>query len=136
MKFSKRRRRFQPPRRGAAVVEFAVCVPVLVLIGFGFIYCGLLVQMRHNSKLIGHMVATEVFKLNQRDSIAFQNLEDRFEQIADDLGIVGLQVSINETDNIAVVTTSLSISDNSPLNLSFQASDILATQTHVYAPVQ
>ena len=64
MKISKvhRRRRRAAERKAAAVVELAICLPVLLVIGFGFINVGLLVQFKHNSKLIGHLAATELFR--------------------------------------------------------------------------
>lgn len=122
-------------REGAAIVEFAICAPVLLLIGFGFINAGLLVQMRHNSKIIGHMAATEVFKETSRDATTISGIETKYETMAADLGIVGMDVAVTAgTGEIAVVTTSMSVSDNSLIPLNFQTSDSVVTETHVFAP--
>ena len=137
MKISKvhRRRRRAAERKAAAVVELAICLPVLLLIGFGFINAGLLVQFKHNSKLIGHLAATELFS-STRDANSITAIETRYEQLATDLGLVGLDVEISETNDIAIVKTTLSINENSLIPINYLTADESVTETHVYAPFQ
>ena len=137
MKISKvhRRRRRAAERKAAAVVELAICLPVLLLIGFGFINAGLLVQFKHNSKLIGHLAATELFR-STRDANSISAIETRYEQLATDLGLVGLVVEISEANDIAIVKTTLSINENSLIPINYLTADESVTETHVYAPFQ
>ena len=91
--------------------------------------------MRHNSKIIGHMAATEVFKVSHRDAATIAAIETKFETLATDLGIVGLDVAIAPSSSeIATVTTTMSVRDNSLIPLNFQTSDSVVTETHVFAP--
>lgn len=129
----KRNQRRGAARKGAAVVEFAVCIPVVLLIGFGFINAGVLVQMQHNSKMLGHMAATDVFKSN-KDPQTIEKIVERYEQMAEDLGITQLEVEISETNDIASVRTSMSVSANSLIPVNFQTADSIVTETFVYAP--
>lgn len=135
MKTSRSNRSKRQARKGASIVEFAICAPVLVLIGFGFINCGLLVQMKHNSKLIGHMAASELFRNPQRNAASITAIETKYEGIGVALGIVDLEVAIAEADDLTVVTTNMSVSKNSLVPINFQTIDSVVTETHVFAPL-
>ena len=123
-------------RDGVAVVEFAICAPLLLLIGFGFINAAMMVQMRHNAKIIGHLAATDLFISFDRSPATVSEIEAKYESLAGDLGIQGLQVEISEDDDVALVRTTMSVLANSSIPISFQSLDEIATNTFVYAPLQ
>ena len=131
MKLRKRHR----DRKGAAVVEFAICAPLLLLIGFGFINAGLLVQLRHNSKMIGHLAATDLFIAPQRNAVTIALIQQKYQDLAEQLGISNFEITITEQDDIAQITTSLPVPENSPIPTTFQTSETIATDTFVYAPI-
>ena len=132
MKIKKRRGN----REGVAMVEFAICAPLLLLVGFGFINVATMVQMRHNSKIIGHLAATDLFIAFNKTPATVASIKAKYISMAEDLGIEGLQIEISEEDDIALVRTSLSVSDNSQIPINFQSLDEISTDTYVYAPLQ
>ena len=123
-------------RDGVAVVEFAICAPLLLAIGFGFINVATMVQMRHNSKIIGHLAATDLFIAFDKTPATVARIKAKYASMAADLGIEGLQIEISEEDGIALVETSLSVSENSQIPINFQSLDEITTDTYVYAPLQ
>ena len=132
MKIKKRRGN----RDGVAMVEFAICAPILLLIGFGFINAAMMVQMRHNAKIIGHLAATDLFVAFDRGPSTVAAIKEKYKSLAEDLGIEGLQIEISEEDDIALVRTSLSIRANSAIPIRYQSLDQMTTDTYVYAPIQ
>ena len=123
-------------RDGIAVVEFAICIPLLLIIGFGFINIGMIVQLRHNSKIIGHLAATDLFVAFEKSPETIANIKTKYRNLAEDLGIEGLQIDISEEDGIALVRTSLSVRANSRIPISYQKRDQITTDTYVYASLQ
>lgn len=122
-------------RKGVASVEFAVCLPVLLTIGFGFINIGQNIQFKYNSKLIGHLAATECFKKSNANSETRNQIENEFESVSRSLGLKGLSVRITqENDEIAVVRTALSTDDNSSVPVIFRTNLEITTETFVYSP--
>ena len=127
-------RKRQSKRSGVATVEFAICAPVLLIVGMGFINAGLLVQLKYNSKLIGHLAATEVFKAATKDGQTLNEIESEFEQLAIDLGIRSLDIDIKEASpNIVVVSTNVSVTQNSAVPMGFLTAHELSTETFVFA---
>ena len=123
-------------REGVATVEFAICLPLLLIVGFGFINVAKSVQLRHNAKIIGHLAATDLFVSFTKDPTAVAHIEAKYEQMAEDLGINGFEVEITETDDIALVKTSMSVSSNSSIPAIYQTIDLIETETYVYSPLQ
>ena len=81
------------------------------------------------------MAATELFS-SARDANSITAIETRYEQLATDLGLVGLVVEISETNDIAIVKTTLSINENSLIPINYLTADEFVTETHAYAPFQ
>ena len=123
-------------REGVATVEFAICLPLLLLVGFGFINVAKCVQLRHNAKMIGHLAATDLFVSFTKDPVSVAAIETKYEQMAEELGINGLQVNISETNDIALVRTSMSVEANSAIPIRYQQLDLIETETYVYSPLQ
>ena len=132
MRYKKRRSN----RDGAAMVEFAICIPIMLLVGFGFINAGLLVQMRHNAKIVGHMAATDLFIALDRSPATVAEIEAKYESFAEELGITGMQIEISEENDIALVKTSMSVAENSLIPIGYQSLDEITTDTYVFAPLQ
>lgn len=80
------------------------------------------------------MAATELFKAGLRSPTVVAAIETKYETLAESLGIVDLDVDITSANDIAVVTTSLSLEANSAVPLKFHTAENLVTETHVYAP--
>lgn len=121
-------------RRGIAAVEVAVCLPLFMVISFGFISCGLLVQLKSNSKLVGHLAASEIVQAASLDASTIGSIDSKYEQLASDIGIRGLAIQIiDDSAGNFTVRTSVSYQDNySSVPFKLQ-SDAVSTETFVFA---
>ena len=110
---------------------------MFVLIGFGFLSIGMQVQIRYDSKVIGHLAATEVFKAAEKDSDTIDEIKLKFERLARSLGIRGLDIEIRQhRTGITAVRTNVSVARNSSLPAAYVIGDTLTTETYVYATLQ
>ena len=100
-------------RKGVAVVEVAVCLPIFLSIVFGLISLGLAVQLKSNSKLIGHMAATEIFRAEKADASTTKGIESKYLKLANDLGLAGFSLGIHrDSTGTFEVRTEVSFADN------------------------
>lgn len=127
-------RKKRSQRKGAATVEFAICAPVLLIIGFGFVNVGVYVQLKHQSKMIGHLAATEVFKAETKDASTISGIEVKFRKMAAELGIDGFSLEVDRhSSDVAVVKTGVSVTANYSIPTTFVTSNWLATETFVFS---
>jgi len=121
-------------RTGTASVEFAISAPVLFLVGFGFMNMGTNVQLKHNSKIIGHLAATELMKLSDNSPASIDAIESDFEELSRSLGMVGLSVDIavGGANDIAIVETHIPVSGNSAIPAGFSTNTEITTETFTY----
>ncbi|MEZ6137567.1 MAG: TadE/TadG family type IV pilus assembly protein [Pirellulaceae bacterium] len=120
-------------RQGVATVEVAVCLPIFVSIVFGFISLGLAVQLKSNSKLIGHMAATEIFRAKNADASTNAEIESKYLKLANDLGLRGFSLGIHrDSAGTFEVSTEVSFAENYsfvPLSVSPKK---ITTKTFVF----
>lgn len=120
-------------RNGVAVVELAVCLPVFLAIVFGFISLGLAVQLKSNSKLIGHMAATEIFRAKNADAFTTAEIESKYLKLANDLGLRGFSLGINRDSTGAFeVSTEVSLAENYSFLTHSASSKQITTETFIF----
>ena len=108
-----------------------------MIIGFGFINVGIHVQLKHQSKTIGHLAATEVIKAEAKDASTISQIEAKFMQMATDLGINGFDIEIEQhSSDVTVVKTDVSLTANYSIPTTFVTSNRLETETYVFSRLE
>lgn len=112
------RRRQGRRRSGVATVEFAVCLPVLILLVFGSIEASSMIFLKQSLNVAAYESTREAI----RDGRSNADAEARARAILDSRGIVGYRITFPngeslDADRAAEVVTSVTASSaaNSPL---------------------
>ena len=120
-----RRNRFA--RQGVATVEFAVIVPLLVLLFFGGITATHLVSLKHQATIIAHSAALDAMK-QEND---FATVETKAKAFAASAGLKGVDVTASmSSSEIVSVAVSIPVSGNFSLS---NASTPETVKTTVFA---
>lgn len=120
-------------RKGVAAVELAVCLPIFLSIVFGLISLGLAVQLKSNSKLIGHMAATEIFRAKKADASTTKEIESKYRNLANNLGLKGFSLNINrDSTGTFKVSTAISYSQNYSFVPFSVSTNQITTETFIF----
>ncbi|WDQ18570.1 TadE family protein [Rhodopirellula sp. P2] len=111
-------RRTRRSRSGVATVEFAVCLPVLILLVFGSIEASSMIFLKQSLNVAAYESTREAI----RDGRSNADAAARARAVLDSRGIIGYQITFPngeslDADRAAEVVTSVSASSatNSPL---------------------
>jgi TadE-like protein len=100
-------------RNGVAAVEFAVCLPVLVLIVFGMIEASNAIYLKHALTIGAYEVARSVSEPGGLESDA----ETRFNEVMSARGIENATFTINPSiDSTVLPGTPISVTVQAPAN--------------------
>ncbi|MCA9260424.1 MAG: pilus assembly protein [Planctomycetales bacterium] len=107
-------------RRGAAVVELAICLPLLVMLVFGSLQACNLIYLKHAITAAAYEGTLELAKPNATNATVLA----RVQQVLDARGVVSTNALIlpSGSDVNAVATgtaLTISVTANSAANLSF-----------------
>lgn len=81
--------------------------------------------------MVGHLAASELFQAKSDNS---NLIEQKYENLASNLGIRGMDVEIRQfSPDIAVVTTHVSVTENSAIPSTFLTARNLSVNTYVFA---
>ena len=96
-----RKRKFRSnKRRGIAAVEAAVCLPVLIVIWLGTVEVSTVLTLKQQSQLIAAAAAQQTLE----STATFTEIETKFKNLADSIGIEGATVSLRQFDGEIVET--------------------------------
>lgn len=103
------------PRRAVAAVEFAVCVPVLVILFLGSIECANMIYLKQTLKVSSYEGVRKAIQYNGTNSAA----QDRCENILDARNIQQAQISFTPS-NVASVSpgTEISVTVSAPCDVN------------------
>lgn len=92
------------------------------------------IQLKYNSKIIGHLAATELMKLDRKGPASINAIESDFEELSRSLGMTGLSVDIavGGPNDIAIVETNIPVTGNSAIPVGFSTSTEIKTETFAY----
>ena len=124
------RRRGRCARQGVATVEFAVIVPLLLLLFTGGITATHLVSLKHQATIIAHKAALDAMK-PEND---FSTVETRAEEFATSAGLnaVDVKVSSHKTE-IVIVQVNIPVASNFSLSSKITPTDVKA-QAFAFRP--
>lgn len=118
-------------RRGAAAVEFAVCLPLLVLLVFGSIEASSMIFLKQTLNLAAYEATREAI----RNGCSNADGTLRAQQILDGRSISGSQIQFTEGESLdadrgdeVVVEVSAPSADNSPLIGRFISNRVLTAR--------
>ena len=107
----KRRKRFDN-RAGVAVVEAAVCLPVLIVIWLGTVEISRTLTLKQQGQLLSSTAAHRIIDSNE----PFTDIEADLETLAQEIGINGVDVSVTQFDpELVESTVTIDIDQNSNL---------------------
>ena len=117
--------------RGIVTVEFALCIPVMMLITFGSIQLGASILLRHQAVAI-----LETSTLNYiLGSITEGDLPKHIRDLSEDSGLVGAEVTIAPVDDIFLnVQLSLPVRENIVAPMVIGGGSEIETSFLVYRP--
>lgn len=96
-----RKRKFRSnKRRGIAAVEAAVCLPVVIVIWLGTVEVSTVLTLKQQSQLIAAAAAQQTLE----STATFTEIETKFKNLADSIGIEGATVSLRQFDGEIVET--------------------------------
>lgn len=96
-----RKRKFRSnKRRGIAAVEAAVCLPVLIVIWLGTVEVSTVLTLKQQSQLIAAAAAQQTLE----STATFTEIETKFKNLADSIGIEGATVSLRQFDGEIIET--------------------------------
>ncbi len=115
-------------RRGAAAVEAAICLPLLVAIWLMTVETNQLITLKQQAQILSSMGATQV--VNTLDPV--ETIEGRVVAVADSLGLEAFQVQIRRLDDEIIETqVSIDFSANSPTK-SLLGTDIVTSTSYSF----
>lgn len=125
----KNRKKKSGNRKGAAVVEFAVCLPVMIILVLGAIECTTMIFV--NQAL--NVVAYEGIRSAARRDGATAEVFQRCNEVIEERNLQGAQVSLNpanidvlERGTPITITVTAPAQQNAVLALQFFSGDITA----------
>ena len=132
MKIYKRQR--PATRKGSATIEFAVCLPVIVVLVLGAIECASMIFVKQSL----NVVAYEGVRTAIRPTSQNQDVTDRCDQVITERKLKAASFSLSPT-NVAdvergqpvTVRATASTDANSVMNLKFFSGDLTAEATMV-----
>ena len=96
-----RKRKFRSnKRRGIAAVEAAVCLPVVIVIWLGTVEVSTVLTLKQQSQLIAAAAAQQTLE----STATFTEIETKYKNLADSIGIEGATVSLRQFDGEIVET--------------------------------
>lgn len=103
------------PRRGIAAVEFAVCVPVLIILFLGSIECANMIYLKQTLKLSSYEGVRKAIQYNGTN----QSARDRCENILTARHIQQAQIEFTPS-NVATVSpgTEISVTISAPCDVN------------------
>ena len=117
-----RRNRFA--RQGVATVEFAVIVPLLVILFFGGITATHMVSLKHQATIIAHTAALDAMKAEND----FATVETRSKAFAQSAGLNNVDVTVSMSGaEIVSVEVSIPVSGNFSLSNSSTPESVKST---------
>lgn len=119
----KRRKRFDN-RAGVAVVEAAVCLPVLIVIWLGTVEISRTLTLKQQGQLLSSTAAHRIIDSNE----PFTDIEADLETLAQEIGINGVDVSVTQFDpELVESTVTIDIDQNSNLGTLFPGRSVTST---------
>lgn len=119
----KRRKRFDN-RAGVAVVEAAVCLPVLIVIWLGTVEISRTLTLKQQGQLLSSTAAHRIIDSNE----PFTDIEADLENLAQEIGINGVDVSVTQFDpELVESTVTIDIDQNSNLGTLFPGRSVTST---------
>lgn len=111
-------------RLGAATVEAAICLPVLVVVWLGAFELNQLVTLRQQTQVVASLTADKVV----RSLRSFDFIENEVETIAESLGLQDVQIEIVQVDNQIVESkVTIDFASNSPSNTILRFNEVSST---------
>lgn len=118
-----RRKRFDN-RAGVAVVEAAVCLPVLLIIWLGTVEISRTLTLKQQGQLLSSTAAHRIIDSNE----PFTDIEADLENLAQEIGINGVDVSVTQFDpELVESTVTIDIDQNSNLGTLFPGRSVTST---------
>ncbi len=115
-------------RAGVAAVEFAMILPVIMLIFFACLQVSNVLSLQTNVTAISHQAALAVSKSNN----TFQDVRDRYEMYAQSAGLKQLSVNLSRTNADTVeIVVSIPAAPNSLLSAATD-NRIVSHSSYVY----
>ena len=119
----KRRKRFDN-RAGVAVVEAAVCLPVLIIIWLGTVEISRTLTLKQQGQLLSSTAAHRIIDSDE----PFTDIEADLETLAQEIGINGVDVSVTQFDpELVESTVTIDIDQNSNLGTLFPGRSVTST---------
>ena len=119
----KRRKRFDN-RAGVAVVEAAVCLPVLIVIWLGTVEISRTLTLKQQGQLLSSTAAHRIIDSDE----PFTDIETDLETLAQEIGINGVDVSVTQFDpELVESTVTIDIDQNSNLGTLFPGRSVTST---------
>ena len=119
----KRRKRFDN-RAGVAVVEAAVCLPVLIIIWLGTVEISRTLTLKQQGQLLSSTAAHRIIDSDE----PFTEIEADLENLAQEIGINGVDVSVTQFDpELVESTVTIDIDQNSNLGTLFPGRSVTST---------
>lgn len=121
------------PRRGAAAVEFAVCLPVLTLLVFGSIQACELIYLRHGLMSAAYEGSIEASRKNATNRLVVARIDEMLRVHDIDgagatVGPGGMDLSAADPGDRVVITVQAPVATNLPLTRFFPAPATLSVQ--------
>ena len=111
-------------RKGAAAVEAAICLPVLVGIWLATTELNQFINLRQQTQILAAMSAEKVV----RSTDSFEKIQDAVEENAESLGLVGCVVTITQTDEEVVQSNvSIDFTENASSRSLFGTQNVTST---------
>jgi len=125
-------KRQQRRRRGSATIEFAVCLPVIVVLVFGAIECASMIFVMQSL----NVVAYEGVRTAIRPNVKTSDVNTRCDQVIQERKLKEATFSINPTNiadvergEVVTIDVTASANANSVMKLKFFSGDLSAQAT-------